>query len=228
MGTDTLSSPSSLSKYRVRFSLRALLFVMFACAVAAGVWSTYVEPFRRQSLGIKAIQEAGGLYASVGAEENQLPRWLVTASLGKGAFCRVTSADFRDSPIETDGSAVLRWVGQMPHLQSLTLDNSQLNDSDMDGIRGMQRLKHLSLRYTKVSDETLHIVSTLPSLKSLKLTGTNITDAGFPKLQELKSLRELYVRWTRVTSNAVSEFKNENPRCEIYFHTLADEQPSAD
>ena len=64
-----------------RYSLRALFLLTTLCCVLLGLWSVYVEPFRRQARSIAAIQQYAAEVITEEADGPAWQRWLVTTML---------------------------------------------------------------------------------------------------------------------------------------------------
>ena len=77
----------------------------------------------------------------------------------------------------------------LDHIQSLTnlemleLYGNNLTGASLDRLNGMQRLSHLDLDGNPITDESMVHVSNLSNLATLYLNSTEVTDAGIAKLQ---------------------------------------------
>ena len=67
-----------------------------------------------------------------------------------------------------------------------------VTDRGLEHLVGLQKLKELSLRKSKVTDAGMVLVGQLPELTSLNLDFTSVTDAGARHLESLKKLRETH------------------------------------
>jgi len=81
------------------------------------------------------------------------------------------------------------------------VDNLDLTDSSMRGLRALRNLRILSLtRCKNVSDDGLSHLAGFRQLKTLSLNGcSSVTDAGMPYLAGLTSLNELNLIGTAIT-----------------------------
>ena len=96
----------------------------------------------------------------------------------------------------TNGSGLVP-LQKLPHLVTLDLGGTWLNDNGVQMLAGFEKLSWLSLAGTRIGDEAL--VHLPGSLLTLYLLRTKVTDAGMPALHRLPLLRELDLRETAVS-----------------------------
>jgi hypothetical protein len=91
----------------------------------------------------------------------------------------------------TDAS--LARLGQLQHLNSLTLDGSEVTDAGLAHLKGLTQLESLRLDGSaRITDAGLGHLKELKSLKILSLgAAINISDEGLAQLKGLKELEEL-------------------------------------
>jgi Leucine-rich repeat (LRR) protein len=93
----------------------------------------------------------------------------------------------------------LQELAQLPNLQGLNLENSQVTPNGLRALAG-RNLRLLSLPKGLRSDEGLqHYIAALHPPTELRLSNWNITDAGLPALTPLTSLQSLNLGQTRIT-----------------------------
>lgn len=83
-------------------------------------------------------------------------------------------------------------------LQWLDCRDSQIDDAQMERIKGLTQLHDLGLGHTAVGDAGLKFVGMLEILKELYLAGTRITDAGLVHLAGMKHLEALALNDTAI------------------------------
>lgn len=97
-------------------------------------------------------------------------------------------------------------LGKMKRLVSLrslpAFDVSVTNDG-RGTLRGHDKLVHLSLRGTQVTNEGLEVLSSLTELRSLDLSETSVSDDGLKYVVQLPSLESIQLRGTLVTDKGV-------------------------
>jgi hypothetical protein len=201
----------------LRFSLRSLLLAILGIAIVLGIWSSQVEPYRKQLVGQKTIERLGGVVTARPATGSDWQRWLVTKVLGPEAFVDVISADVSHKKLFP---ATIESICNLRHLESLTLDHCTVDNAALKQLAYLRELKRLSLRYTVVSDVGMPWLANLTQLNNLCLTGTDVGDEGLKALRSLKSLTELYVRWTRVTDQGAQSLQESLPACKVYYYTI--------
>ena len=112
--------------------------------------------------------------------------------------------------IETDGSILQPTeLAQLPkgpfHVHYLDLTAQQtLKTSDLELIGRLKGLKTLSLGQTQVDDSYLSGISELIELEHLYLDRTRVTDAGLAELAGLKNLKKLGLGFTAVGNDGMT------------------------
>jgi Leucine-rich repeat (LRR) protein len=148
------------------------------------------------------------------------------------------SLSIDDAPIT--GSFCQRGEGRWPRLLSLSLVNTQIDDSHLSvildgrnleslGVTGspvtfestsfpaMPRLITLSLGGTAISDSGVkNVVELFPFLRWLKLSHTSISDASVQEIAKLSHLDVLNVDGTSVSSKGLMELMNHKNIYTIY------------
>ena len=152
-----------------RFSLRALFVMMTLCCVLLGLWSVFVNPFRRQAESLAALQRLPVEVTTYPARGTAWQRWLVTTMLGEDAFVEVDAIELRGPRID---DAVIKELSGLRRLRSLTLEQTEVTDAGLLVIGSMRQLQALTLTYSLVTDRGINRLKSLPELSTLKLTGT--------------------------------------------------------
>ena len=83
-----------------------------------------------------------------------------------------------------------------------------------------ETLKNLSVvkaDYTSVDDKGMEALRGLPKLRELSLDSTGVTDSGAAALKSVASLRSLNLYHTLVTEKGMDALKGSLPACEIVF-----------
>lgn len=102
----------------------------------------------------------------------------------------------------------LRYIGKMERLKTLSLAFTRVDNKGMKYIRGLTTLKDLDLTETKVTDEGLVEVAKIGNLHNLNLAGCNITDEGVVVLKALQQLSELNLSATKITDSSINELSS--------------------
>jgi hypothetical protein len=82
-------------------------------------------------------------------------------------------------------------------------------------LKALAQLETLNLDDTNVDDGSLRCIAGLRRLRSLSLNETRVTDAGLAHLEALTELRELYLCEAHVTDKAVERLQRALPACKI-------------
>jgi internalin A len=101
-------------------------------------------------------------------------------------------------------NAGLASLARLPHLRSLSLPRSLIDDEGARQLARFPNLESLALSHTAVGDAGVEELAAITGLVYLDLGGTNITDAGVAQLPRLDRLVELNLAETRVTDAGVS------------------------
>ena len=96
------------------------------------------------------------------------------------------------------------------HVISLTLKNSNLNDSQLKIISQLENLMILNIQNNPISDKGITNLKSLNHLEKLNLYGTNVSDISLETFTEIKSLKKMYLWNTKVSKEKIDEFNREN------------------
>ena len=116
-------------------------------------------------------------------------------------------------PSTTDEQLAEKLKGRAD-LKSLDLSYCrEITDEGLAHLKGLTKLKELSLASTKITDAGLVHLKGLTKLKELGLASTKITDAGLVHLKGLSKLELLYLKETEITDAGVKDLKEALPDC---------------
>ena len=110
------------------------------------------------------------------------------------------------------GDAVLEPLKGLPKLRKLTLNNTKITDAGLEQVKGMAALQKLYLVDTAITDAGLEKLKGLAELRVLSLVGTQVTDAGLEHLKSLPNLQEAFLAGTKVTDDGVKKLKEALPK----------------
>jgi hypothetical protein len=183
----------------LQFNLRTLLLFVVVVSVPLGWFAWQMQKARRQREAVEAIVGMGGLvYYDCGNETTALepptPR-LLQRFLGDDFFWDVDSV----SCIDIDfGNQELVHVKGLSRLRGLSLGGTPITDAGLEHLKGLTKLEALSLSRTHVTDAGMKHLREMTELKGLWLDGTQVTDAGLEHLRELSKLEYLYLSRTGI------------------------------
>lgn len=100
------------------------------------------------------------------------------------------------------GPAGMAMVGSLPHLVSLTIQQTDLKDDAFRQLRGHRELETISVMDVDVGDDALKSLAGLTNLKSLYFSRTRITSQGLDALRELSNLTFLSLQHCRQITDA--------------------------
>lgn len=136
------------------------------------------------------------------------------------------------------GRSVARFATQLPALKELYLEGTNIGDNDLNTLANCEPLEHLDIANNAVTRKGLEHLPTYPSLNSLSvastqigdkdlqsiceiegleylnISGTNVKNAGLKKLSAL-DLTVLEVTGCDLSDEAISDFLDENPQCDV-------------
>jgi hypothetical protein len=139
------------------------------------------------------------------------------------SLLHVESLDLAEWDIMEESLAPLQGLGELRELYLSRLDQFRsygvgppgLDDRCLEPIRGLTRLKTLSLSGNRITDAGLARLTQLTALESLDLDATDITDAGLVHLEPLRSLKSVNLAVTKVTTEGIRKLQAAIPGVEI-------------
>ena len=95
---------------------------------------------------------------------------------------------------------------------AVDLRMTDVTDTDLASLEGLNRLRHVSLSASRITDAGLMHLKGLANLRRLDLDFNRITDAGLVHLEGLTKLRRLDLRVTKVTTAGVERLQRKLPK----------------
>ncbi len=182
----------------LQFSLRSLLVLVFACGGGLGMWSRWLEPYRRQRRLEAEVQKLGGMI-----DTGTVDTWWARL-FGSRFFSHVLEIGFFERP---QNEAWLARLRDVPHLRGLYLQDTPVSDEVLTELGQLRELKQLSLAGSGVTDSGIERLLTLDKLEVLELIGARITDAGVGQLVSLPSLGHLSLDDNDITEASLPHFR---------------------
>ncbi len=99
----------------------------------------------------------------------------------------------------------LKKIATNTDLTTLDLSSSEIDEADLDALKGLKQLTNLNLSHTSISDLGLKKLSGLTQLQTLDLSNTKISDAGLSVLKAFGDLQVLKLGGDDITATAVGE-----------------------
>ena len=110
------------------------------------------------------------------------------------------SLNLVDSELDDAGLAPLGEPGSLPELSGLFLVNTRISDAGLKTLRKLQRVAGLHLEGTPITDAGMDDLGAMTQMQSLSLARTGITDAGLAVLvSKLSELNGLNLASTQIT-----------------------------
>ena len=145
--------------------------------------------------------------AGVATKENAMsigppgPKWL-TKALGPEYFGRVYMLEM----LPRDPESIFGQIEQLNDVVIIGLDSSHITDAGLSHLSRMNQLEILSIsRCKNISSFGMVHLKGLTRLKELSLWRTDVDDAGLPHLRNLVNLDHLDLAETRITDNGLKE-----------------------
>jgi hypothetical protein len=217
----------------LRYSLRSLLLVTTALAVALGVW---VGRAQRQRRALERVEALGGSYAYVPRAGSPDWRSWIGRRLGQHYVERVdyvqlTGSRAKDEDLEhlsalsglrslaLQSTSIthegLAHVAAIDSLEALYVGDTQITDAGLAHLRGLSHLREISFWKADVTDDGLVHLREMTSLRWLSLDSTDVTDAGLAHLRTMTWLEQLDLSNTLVTKAGVEELQKSLPHTVI-------------
>jgi hypothetical protein len=111
-----------------------------------------------------------------------------------------------------DANAAMMFVDKLPTLTAIYASRSDVNDEGLAKVKGLTKLKQLSVANTKITDKGLENLKGLTQLETLDLHGTGIGDEGIAYLKGLPALGVVNLKGTKVTDKGVEELRKTLPK----------------
>ena len=100
----------------------------------------------------------------------------------------------------------------LPKLRKLTLNNTKVTDAGLEQVKQLAGLQKLYLVDTAITDAGLEKLKGMGELHVLSLVGTQVTDAGLEHLKALPNLQEVFLAGSKVTDDGVKKLKEALPK----------------
>ncbi|MEM7315597.1 MAG: hypothetical protein AAF497_20860 [Planctomycetota bacterium] len=231
------NAPNDRASRLPRFSLRLLLIIITLAAGCFAVWSSFIEPYRRQAAAVKRFEKLQppsraqmftftttavrtssipGLTVQNVNNESAWHRWLVERAVGKDEFIKVSGAIMPAGTSEEDLTFIL---SRLPFLNTLEVSKSDVTVPAAQVLGAMPELKEVTANNSNISDEAIALISNSKSIEQLRLRGNPVSDQAVDSLGLMSSLRELYLRWTKVTPEGADRLRQKLPDCKIWHMT---------
>jgi hypothetical protein len=194
---------------RFQYSLRSLMLLVLAVAVACSWLATEMQRARKQAEVMAAITGMGGNVAccqnsmSVIGEQPVEPEWL-RGLLRDAFFLRAVTAY-----VNTDDMMPL--LKDLPELRTLVIagyfKGTHITSAGLAELRGLSQLTRLAFMDVNIPDSGLEPVSGLTQLQDLMFDGTDFSDIGIRHLRGLTDLRWLSLCYSRVTDSGLADLE---------------------
>jgi hypothetical protein len=210
-----MPDPTWRPRRRFRLSVRALMVFVL---ILGGWLGWVVHRARVQREVVTAIRQAGGevWYDDVWLDQSQMivsttgtvsatkkrkswPPPRLVDSIGIDYFYSVHTVELFD---KHGADEIAGCVARLPGLHRLDLSFSDLSDSGLAHLRGLE-IHELGLSSTEVTDAGTHHLRSITNLKELDLSLTSVGDAGMTQIANLPKLERLCVSHTKITDHGV-------------------------
>jgi len=211
---------SLIFRWRFQFSVRSLVVLVIATAIACCWLTVKMRQAERQRQVAEAIRQAGGaVYYDYEFDKRGIPSggeptapaWL-RRLVGEDFFSQFVHVYLSNTGYGDEG---LEHLKAKTNLVVLGLSNTQITDAGLENLKRLTNLKWLDLLGTQVTDNGLERLKGQTNLESLYLLGTQITDNGLEHLKGLTNLRYLDLSNTQVTKKGVEELDKALPNCRV-------------
>ena len=192
-----------------QFRLRTLLIVVLVLSLSLSWFATRLERARRQREAVEAIQKWSDT-VSYEPTGPSAPDW-ACAILGYDFFIDVVNVSV--GPGFGDDEA--KYLKGLPKLRALSLSYTEITDAGLKHLDGLTHLESLYLKRTEITGTGLKHLEGLTDLERLNLGHTEITDAGLKHLEGLTDLEVLHLGGTQVTTQGADSLRQALPNCYI-------------
>ena len=181
-----------------RLSLRTWMVLFTILTVILGYWTIQASSQRRIANALVA-NGARIMYqyqfdnfddeARYSSNYDATPPWLA-----KWIGIDYCSPIVKVSSIHADKpSEIAELCGKLPNLRTLAIQDTSLEDADLEAIVGHQRLRGLHLRGTQISDEAVPYLATFTRLHVLNIQGTSLSPTAVESLRAALPTTRIHV-----------------------------------
>lgn len=208
---------SRFFKTRQQFGLATLLLIVPVMAIPCG-WLAHELTLAREQRDFAAkLHSRGGWVAyNRGSSFDLVPPFLrpmtrqkLESILGDDYFRDVTDVTMYGAE-DHDLTFIARF-SQLVSLQNLASrdgDAARITDAGLEHLRGLTRLKHLSLQKANITDQGLERIGGLTQLEGLQIQDSpRITESGLGKLHRLTGLKTLDLTNASITDAGLEHIK---------------------
>lgn len=204
--TQPVAVPAELPRFPVRLPRPLWIGLGAGLLVATALALQFGLPIYRQYAATELVQRKGGLVKTFGRG----PTWL-RQYLGSQAM-RLFDDVLEISVYEDFGDSDLARLTGLPHLEWLSLENTDVTDAGLEQVGKITSLKYLFLNNNRsLTDAGLAHLKGLSNLETLSLDDTQITDDGLHHLNSLDCLSCLSIFRTNVTRAGIADLMRQRP-----------------
>jgi hypothetical protein len=203
-------------RWRFQFSIRSLLLLTVAVAISFSWLAVTMRQAKLQRNTYAPLLKFGSASYDfesdddcfVSRQMSPTSEWILH-TIGSDFLGNVSDLDLSYSTITDDDLKPLEGLEQ---LRGLWLKDTRITDSGLEHFEKLNQLKFLCVdnivgSTNKITDAGLKHLEGLKQLKYLFLDGTDITDAGLRHLKGLQQLRNLGLRGTQITGVGLKQIK---------------------
>ena len=134
-----------------QFRLRTLLIAIVLLSLPLSWFAVRMESARTQREAVAVIESVGGevFYEPDGADS--IPVW-IHSYLGQDFFVKVVQVFVSEREF---GDVEATYLKELPDLEELYLDNTQISDAGLEHLKGLTQLKQLDLNRIPITDAGL-------------------------------------------------------------------------
>jgi hypothetical protein len=223
---EQIADDFGLRRAAYRSASALLKLALLVGIVAGGVWIFWRVGIERtlheETVARNRLEAAGGVLIP-GEVRYEVANFRPAAADDEGfaALAWFTTVREVEAPLARVTSDGLRHLAALRGLETLNLDGASLvDDRGLVHLKGLPRLRYLTLDGTSVGDEGLEHLRDVPALQYLSLAATRVTDAGLATIRELPQLRTLLLGYTKVTPEAAAELSRSCPHLKVGLKVL--------
>ncbi len=146
---------------------------------------------------------------------------MIAAVMGQSVLAADKKPLITDSIVEFDIRISLKkpegelTKDDLERMKRLSLNFSKISDESLKEGAKMQQLTYLGMVEAKITDVGLKEVAKLRKLEGLSLDYTQITNSGLKEGAKMKQLQMLWLTGTKITKADVAQLQKALPKCRI-------------
>jgi hypothetical protein len=147
---------------------------------------------------------------NVARSQYALPRNAVVQRDSRGFVTSIRFDGNSDKQRQTIDGDTIEAIAKYPHLKSLSLFGTSVDDEDIARLASLKKLQMIDLSFTDVTGEGMSHFTKMPALVWIRLDGCKVGDTDLKVLADMPELAMLHLARTNVTDKGLKYIRGIN------------------